>query len=210
MNDDNDRILVLAKTAINQQHPHLAIEHLTSIERFAEGTPETIFWAEHRLVLAEAYGALGDEVAPSFFEEALERLAKLPEEHPGLELRAKEHYADYLNRFPPRRPSKAREFLVASKRIATHVGKEDVARVQMKIIGIDLTQDKDTELGNFRTLKRVALQRHATYQRQLVAWMMHLDKQDRTRKGLRAARDKNSASDQYFGDLLDAVREMPE
>ena|ERR1700733_2753529 len=210
MSDDNDRILALAKTAINQQDAHLALEHLGSIERFAEGLPETIFWADHRLTLAEAYGALGDEVAPSFFEEALERLTRLPEEQPCLELRANEHYADYLNRVPPRKPSKAREFLVAAKRIATRVGKEDVARVQMKVLGIDLILDKDPELDNFQTLKRVALQRHATYQRQLAAWMLHLGKQERAGKGLRAARIKSRASDQYFSDLLDTVRDLPE
>jgi hypothetical protein len=203
-------VLELAKAAINQQNPHLALEHLRSIEHAMEDLPETAIWAEHRLTLAEAYGALGNEAAPSFFEEALERLSKLFEDQPGLELRANEHYADFLYRFPPRRPSKAREHLVVAKRIATRIGKEDVARVQMKIVGNDLAIDKDAELDNFQTLKRVALQRHATHQKQLAGWMLHLEKQDRAVRGLRAARGKNRACEQYFAELFDSIRDLPE
>ena len=66
----------------------------------------------------------------------------------------------------------------------------------MKIVGNNLAVDKDAELDNFQTLKRVALQRHATHQKQLA--------------GLRAARGKNRASEQYFAELLDSIRDLPE
>jgi tetratricopeptide (TPR) repeat protein len=208
MDDDPKHVLELAKLANNQQNPHLALQHLRSIERVVEDSPETAIWADHRLVLAESYSALGDKVATSLFEEALELLRKLPENQPGLELRAREHFADHLCR--DRRFSKARELYVAAKLIATGIGKEDVARIQMKIVAIDLRVDNDPEFENFQTLKRVALQRHAMYQLQLAAWMQHLGRQDRAGRGLRAARSMNRASEEYFADLIDSVRDLPE
>lgn len=122
MNIDPEHVVELAKAANNQQNPRLAIQHLISVERVLDTMPETSIWAEHRLVLAEAYGGLGDEAAPSFFEEAIERLDRLAERRPALVLRAREHYADYLIRFP-RRLSMARELLVAAGNCGPYRGR---------------------------------------------------------------------------------------
>jgi tetratricopeptide (TPR) repeat protein len=206
MNDNPQNVVDLAKAAINQQDPHGAIRLLTSVERTVENMPGMPVWADHRIALAEAYGALGDEVAPSFFDEALDRLTKLAEQQPLLEVRANEHYADYLCRFA-KRFSKARELLGSAKLKSAWIGKENTARIQMKITSVDLRVDNDPELENFTTFKRVARQLHATYQTQLAAWMQHLGQQERATGGLRAARNRNHASEQHFIDLIVSVQD---
>ena len=209
MADDPKHVLERAKAAINQQDPHLALRHLRSIERLVEDLPGTPIWADHRITLAEAYSALNNDAASGFFEEALERLSEVDEHQASLELRANEHYADHLYRFA-KRLSKARELFANAKPWATRIGKEDTARVQMKIIGIDLQVDNDPELENFQTLRRVARQRHATCQTQLAVWMQHLGQQDRASRGLRAARNRCLASEQYFADLIFSIKDSLE
>lgn len=209
MKDDPAHVLQLAKTAINQQNPHLAIQHLRSIERAIEDALDTPIWAEHRLVLAEVYGALGDQAAPTFFDEAIDRLGRLREEHLHLLLRSREHYADFLCRFC-RRFSKARELYVSAKGFASRIGQEDVARVQLKIIGLDLAVDNDPEFENFQTFKHVSLTRHVTYRKQLAVWMHHLGNQERAGTGLRAARNRSRAAERCFSDLIDSVGDLDE
>lgn len=80
----------------------------------------------------------------------------------------------------------------------------------MKIAGVDLVIDKAPELDAFQTLKRVASGRHATYRKQLGAWMLHLDNEERASRGLRAARNRDRATEQYFAEILDSLGEMGE
>lgn len=53
-------------------------------------------------MLAEAFGAKGDPVAGALFSEALNIIVRLEQRHAELEMRANEHFADYLVKFSAR------------------------------------------------------------------------------------------------------------
>ncbi len=203
-------LVELAKAANNQQNPDLALQHLKDAEPILRDSVGLDLLAELHLVFAEAFGAKGDAAAPGCFETTFEALGSLVQRAPGLELRANEHYGDYLCRFE-KRPSIARERYVAAKRIATEMGLvEDSARIQLKITGLDLSADKDPEFENFRVFKRVSKELHATHKVQLAGWVQHIGNQVRAATGLQAARNKDRASEQYFRRLIESVKDFPE
>src|SRR5437016_2126837 len=93
------RTLELARNAVNTGKPDRAIELVSSLGLDGEQDGFERFWAESRLILAEAYMAKRNPVAETFFEEALASIVGLPERDSLLEQRANEHYADYLCNF---------------------------------------------------------------------------------------------------------------
>lgn len=200
------RILDLAKTANNQQKPDQAIALIEKIGiRSGDDGLETE-WAESRLVLAEAYAAKGHQLSETLFEDVFGLLKKLSKRDPHLMIRAHEHYGGYLQQFAGR-PSLAREHFEGAKAVALELrSDEDSARVQLKLELIDLTMDKSPELDNFKTFKRVAHQSGCTSTEQLAAWCHHKGQACSYDQGLRFARNRGQAGDQYFKQLLDMVR----
>ncbi len=212
MNDDPidrgkiQRILDLARAANNQQNPDQAIALIGKLG--LDGSEEGLEreWAESRLILAEAYTAKGDQLAETLFEETFELLAQfsIPQVIP--EIRAHEHFGDYLRRFA-KRPSLARQHYdnAKAKAVDLHM-EEDSARIQLKIETIELAMDQSPEAANFATLKRVAKQWGYTCAEQLAAWLHHKGQAVRHDQGLTFARNREQAGEQYFKYLLDMVR----
>ena len=164
-------------------------------------------WAETRLLLAEAYSAKGDPSAEGLFEETFALLAQLPQPEATLEIRANEHWGDYLRCFV-KRPSLARPYYENAKRrsVELHMH-EDSARIQMKIEAIELSMDNSSQVDNFKTLKRVATHGGYTAREQLAAWLHHKGDLGNIEQGLKFARNRTVASDLYFRHLLDVVRQ---
>lgn len=203
------RVLDLARAEINQQEPDLALANLRNIqldiERF-EHTPEG---ADFSLLIAEAYCAKREEVAATFLEEAEERIRKIASPPPDLQFRLLERCGDFHGSVS-RRLSKAREYYAQAKISALALGvAELVARVELKIIRIDLHIDRDAEEENFKTLRRLGRQGNFTCDQQLAAWHIHYGNPNGVTDGLRFARGLSKASDDYFRDLLESVRRGP-
>ncbi len=201
------RNLELARSAVNAGKPERAIELVSSMGLDGEQAGFERFWAESRLVLAEAYMAKRDAVAETFFEEAMASIASLSEQKESLlEQRANEHYADYLSNFAGCR-SKARPMYDRAKQLAVvnHLD-EDTARIQLKIELLELIIDSHPELENFQMFKGVAERGEFTYQGQLAAWMQYKGALPETFRGLKFARKKNAVSSEYFLSLLNSVR----
>jgi len=200
------RILDLARAANNQQNPDQAIAFTDTLPLRGGEEGFEREWAEARLLLAESYTAKGSQLAETLFEEVFELLAQLPTPDATFELRAHEHYGDYLRRFA-KFPSKARcQFEIAKTKAVDLRMEQDSARVQLKLETIELEMDKSPELENFATLKRIAKQWGHTWTEQLAAWLHYKGQAAQHEQGLKFARNKGQASEQYFKYLLDMVR----
>jgi len=212
MNDDSFekskilRILDLARAANNQQNPDQAIALIGKLGLDVAELALERERAEARLILAEAYTAKGDPLAETLFEETFELLSHLSIQQTTLEIRAHEHFGDYLRCFA-KRPSLARQHYenAKAKAVDLHM-EEDIARIQLKIETIELAMDKSPEAANLATLKRVAKQWGFTCAEQLAAWLHHKGEVTRQDQGLRFARNKGQSDERYFKYLLDMVR----
>jgi hypothetical protein len=138
-NDENlVHTLQIARAEVIRLRPHVALEHLRTILRNTEDMPGTSVWAEHQLIYAGALAATGDEASELEFERALERIRNLPTRDIQLEMRAHEDFADFLVRFA-HRPSLARQHYESARQLAVEHGlHEPSARLQLRIIKIDL------------------------------------------------------------------------
>jgi len=126
--------LDLARTEITLRKPDQALQLLESSRDDVKRTEIGVLVAEHRLLLAEAFGLMGDQSAESLFSEALDLIAKLEQPNAELEMRANEHFADYLIKFAAR-PLNAREYILAANRIAIREGLENESiRLGMKTV----------------------------------------------------------------------------
>jgi hypothetical protein len=193
-----ERGLELARAAVNQQNPDRAITLVNSLHLADNAGGLERQWAESRLILAEAYAATGDVAAEALFEEALELVRALPQVDHSLEVRVYEHWGDYLGCFAMRRSLALQKYETAKKKaIALRTG-EDSARIQLKIEMIELTMDGSPELDNFKTLKRAGKQTGCTSSELLAVWVQHKGEISQHQAGLRYARNKTAASEQYF------------
>jgi hypothetical protein len=198
------RTLDLARTANNQQNPDQAIALITKLGIYGDEVGFEKAWAESRLILAEAYGAKGQPVAATFFEDALDLLSHLPSVQIELQVRGHEHFGDYLCRFA-KRPSLARPHYENAKSGVVQLRlEEDSARIQLKLEMIELQMDQSPELENFRNLKRVS--KGYTSSEQLAAWFHHKGSASQHSQGLTFARNRGQVGEAYFKNLLDMVR----
>ncbi len=210
MNEDRNlalrRTLDYARKEINRQNAPLALQYLDGIRHEVEELEAGPLWAEHRLLLAEAEGAKGDPVAEALFEESLERIANLSDSRGDLEMRAREHFGDYLLCFA-RRPSLAQPQYERAKTIAIE-GRlfEESAHISLKLIRVHLEIDRDEELANYKIFRGVASRRAYTHQVQLAAWTVHGGNMGKQQVGRRFARQRTVASEEYFLELLESVR----
>jgi hypothetical protein len=204
-----ERALELARAAVNRQQPDQAIALVDSLRLRGDEVGFERHWAESRLLLAEAYLSKGDPSAEGLFDETFALLAQLPQSEIGLEIRANEHWGDYLRCFI-KRPSLARSHYEIAKRrsVELHM-EEDSARIQLKIEAIELGMDNSSEVENFKTLKRAAKQGGYTAREQLAAWLHHKGELSNIQEGLKFARNRAVATELYFRHLLDMVRQKP-
>src|SRR2546421_7419181 len=150
--DQTRRSLELARAEVNRQHPDKAIEYVRALrfEDSEDGVGQ--LWLESRLVLAESYMAKGDAAAEAFFSDVFEAVQNSERIDPQFELRANEHFGDYLSSFA-HCLSQARPRYDRAKRIAVELRQpEDTARIQLKIERMELAVDKHPESDNFTTL----------------------------------------------------------
>ena len=190
----------------NRGKPDLALEHLRSIRQEIDGFSGTGVWAEFSLVKAEALAAKRDPAAESSFGEAIQRVGTLSEGQPLLEMRAHESYAKFLVESCRGKAPKARHSLVAAKEIAVkHNLGEDTARIQLRIVHIDLANE-GTQSISFMTMKRVAHEGEYTSQEQLAAWHQHLGRLEESSQGMRFGRKSDAAGETYFRHLLESAR----
>jgi hypothetical protein len=126
--------LDLARTEIKLGKPDQALQLIESIRNDVEQAETGLLVAEYRLLLAEAFGLKGDQAAESLFSEALDLIAKLEQPNAELEMRANEHFADYLIKFAAR-PLDARKHILAANRVAIREGLENESiRLGMKTV----------------------------------------------------------------------------
>lgn len=199
--------LEIARAEVIRLRPHVALEHLRTILRDVEDMPETSVWAEHQLIYAGALAATGDPASELEFERALERICNLATRNIELEMRAHEDFADFLVRFP-RRPSLARQHYQSARQLAVERGlHEPSARLQLRIIKIDLESDQDPLVPSFRRFMKLSAELNCTDQERLQAWILYSGDSQKTKRGLRAARHGSMPSDEYFRGLLASVRQ---
>lgn len=198
-------LLDLARREINHGDPNLALNYLRSTQDDVEQYEGTPIWAEHRLLIAEVFATLRDPVAESLFQEAVERISKLPpHQRDDLELRAKEHFGDFLVR--EKRSSRARPLFEAAKLIAARLKLiEDSARIELKIIRMDQKTDDSLELPNFMTMKQAAKESGYSFGEQLAVWHQYRGEIEGKKRGMTWGRQGHKVSKEYFAKLLKSV-----
>ncbi|MBN1547012.1 MAG: hypothetical protein JW902_10160 [Syntrophaceae bacterium] len=221
LNFDNQQeiknALDLARRDINRQKPDLALERLRRIERQIDGAD--LFERTHySLLLGEAFSAKRDPGAETYLLEAEERIKALPVRNRELELevlvrdlelemRVYEQLGKFYT-FVEKRPSKAKNYFSKGKAAAVEINPETAADIDLRIIAIDLTIDKDPELENFQILRRVGGEGYLA-QDELAAWRQHLDRKSASQSpALRYARNFNARDEQYFQNLLGSVKDL--
>jgi|SRR5579859_2016146 len=199
-------ILTLARACVHRGQAYQAFGHLQSIEPEIDERTGTSLWAEHLLTYAGALGALKDSTAATeqVFSEALKRISALEEADLALEMLGHEDYGKYL---AERRIFKrARNHYGLAERIAEGLDQaEDVARIQLCIIRIDLEERKDPRLGAFQRLKEAAKDGY-THIEQREGWIHYTDTFQKYGTQLVATRKGDQASVEYFRGVLSLIR----
>ena len=209
MGPDENRlrhILSLARACVHRGQAYQAFGHLRSIESEIDDLAGTSVWAEHLLTCAGALGAMRDSAsaAEEAFNEALNRISTLVEPDLALEMLGHEDFGKYLAE--QRAFKRARNHYGLAERIAETLNQsEDVARIQLCIIRIDLAERKDPRLGAFQRLKEAAKDGY-THVEQREAWIHYTDTFQNYGAQLIATRKGSEASVEYFRGVLSLVR----
>ena len=197
--------LELTRKAIIELKQSLAFQILTSIASDVESLSGTPILAEYQLLTANAYAMSSEtaDTAEAEYQLAVEQICNLPTPDSDLEMRVHEDFGNYLVRFRGVR-SRAREHFLSAKKIAILKSlPEDTARIELKIVKIDLESDRSPLLPKFRAFKNVAAELGITFQKQLAAWTLFCGENEAHTPGLVAARD---AGKEYFRGLLRSIR----
>lgn len=207
--------LDLARRDINRQKPDLALERLRRINlQIDEADP--FERTQYSLLLGEAFSAKRDPGAETYLLEAEERVKAMPirdrelevevlARDLELEMQVYEQLGIFYT-FVDKRPSKAKLYFSKAKMAAVEINSEAAAGIDLRIIAIDLTIDKDPELENYQILRRVAGEGFLAND-QLAAWHMHLEKKAASQApALRYARKINVRDEQYFRNLLESIK----
>jgi len=198
--------LNLARREINQGRPDAALEVIKPVASAIESREGTLEWAELPLVIGEALTAQNKEEALSYLQDAFSRIEKVYDAPIELRIRAHEHLGNF-QRLCARRRSIARENYVTAVRYADEAEfTEDSYRLRLKICGIDLETDEDTNHNDFLTLIRVGKREGFTAKEQFDTWNVHLAKIGTFAKTLKVARKFGDASEEYFLNLLNSTR----
>jgi hypothetical protein len=199
-------ILTLARACVHRGQAYQAFGHLQSIESDIEDLAGTSVWAEHLLTYAGALGAMKDsaDAAEQTFNEALKRISALEEPDLALEMLGHEDYGKYL---AERRAFKrARNHYGLAERIAEGLDQsEDVARIQLCVIRIDLEERRDPRLRAFQRLKEAAKDGY-THIEQLEAWIHYTVTFQKYGTQVVATRKGDEASVEYFRGVLSLIR----
>lgn len=148
---------------------------------------------------------MNDDAAEREFEEALQRLSILERRELTLELRAHEHFAQFLSH--KRRAPAARKHYQSAETVAIDAElREDADRVRLCIVRLDLESAHDPQLASFQNLKKAAAQDGYCHRHQLAAWIHYLDELRDGERGLVNARQRGVASVDYFRGLLSSIR----
>ncbi len=123
-----------------------------------------------------------------------------------MEIRVHEHFADYLACFARQRSVARQHYQAARQSAVERKLLEDNARLQLRIIKIDLESDQDPRLSSFQNFKKAAAELHCTAQEQLAAWMLYWGDSEEKKRGLIATRKASLASVEYFRGLLTSVK----
>jgi hypothetical protein len=204
-------VLHLARAHINQQQPDLAIAVLRPIRDLVESYPLLPEWAEYPLTLGEALSAKHSEDAEGWLEDAQTKIAQLPEPPAELQVRLHDRLGYCYERL--RRPKAARRQYERGKSAAIKCGVgELIARFQLKMICIDLRDDRKSEdklvqSENFQTLRQLGHDDGLTCEEQLAIWLFHCGEVGQAERSAIYARGMQKKSRQYFLDLLQSVRD---
>lgn len=200
-------VLDAARREINRENIELALQNLRQIRDEIGAFQGTVASVEFSLTTGEAFLALRSTAAESHLLDAREQLGKLADCDPELELRVYERLGDFYATVVPKKLGLAREYLCHAKSAAVTLRVEDItARIDLKILALDIKIDGHPEKENFRALRRVARGDGYTDAEQLIAWACHSGSSSQSKNGLRFARGISSAGERYFRDLLRSAR----
>ena len=207
-NEKIQRVLEMARAATSGLNPDLALEQLRHVWVDVESLGDCPLRAEYEIANADALAAKNDRAALVYYDNAIGVLGRLPEHCPLIELRVRFNRANCLGLFGVF--SEARREYEAALRIATERKlPEDVAKIRLRLIHIDLKLDESSMLEGWTVFKKVANARGCTCETQLAAWMLHCDRVNQSATGRQFARNADKPTEKYFEQLLGTIRAIP-
>jgi tetratricopeptide (TPR) repeat protein len=206
---DIEALLYLARREINRQEPDQAIAQLRSVRDKIDRHERTSVWSEYALLLAEAYAAKNDRAAEDFFEDALSRVARVPDANAELRFRIHRSYGAFFSRRKLWAEA-LRQYRLA-ERLAIECGmREESAEVSLKIVEAQLQINKHPQLGSLYVLRRVGYRRHCTAERLLSTWQLHQGRSDEVQAQSIFLRHTTAPSEAYFEELIDEADREPD
>jgi hypothetical protein len=204
MSDGNLRdALDLAWSAVRERKVSQALQHLKTIQSEIYSLPKGPLPAEYTLVYACALAVTGDGGTESAFSDA-ERLIVPLTDSQKLQLGMHEEFGKFLAK--KRAFTLARTQLTEALRIAQCLDRlEDVAELQVRLIGLDLEKSKGLLLKAFRNLEEAAGS-GCSPRDKFDVWCDYVDDCNGSSKGRIAARKGGDASVDYFRTRLDAKK----
>lgn len=205
------RIFELARDCVKRAEPHQAMGFLDSVYDEVEERPQTPEWAEYALIYAgalNAFASRGDSTVETAYEDAVKRVYQVPSAPPMLLIRTHEDYAKYLVsqqawRRAAHHNQKARDVAQSADY------REDIPRLELRGIRIDLEQSDSPLLPDFRNLRKAGREYGHTDLEQLEAWISHKVTLDRHSEYLGAAKGRGRgqvATVEYWRGKLSEVR----
>lgn len=203
------RAFELARDCVKRGEAPQAQAHLRSVLREIEDRPLTPEWAEYAVIYA---GIEGTETA---YKDAFKRISDLPASFLHLQFRCHDDYGKYLaSSSPPaldraiRESEKAREIAES-----LHLS-EDVARLHLRVISLDLRRRKNPLLPDLQTLRKTAREEGYTAVEQLEVWIAHSEEVEQRTAYLNGARNlgrgRVANADYWRGRLSEVRRRLNE
>src|ERR1700738_2919868 len=90
------RVLDLARAAVIELKPELAMEYLQEIWPDVQAHPDTPFSVDYEIVLGDALADRRDDAADYHYKQAIAGLQRLSERQPKLEMIAHQHFGNHL------------------------------------------------------------------------------------------------------------------
>ena len=207
------RAFELARDCVKRGEVHQASAHLRTVLQEIEDRPRTPEWAEYALIYAGILAAMKDDGTDTAYDDALKRISDLPVIPPQLQLRAYDDFGKYLaggDAF-----EQAIRYSEQAREIAEVLHQsEDAARLQLRVICLDLRRRNDPLLPDVQNLRKASREDGYTSFEQLEAWIAHSTDLEQESEYLLGARNRGRGQianvDYWRGKLSEWRRRLRE
>lgn len=204
------RAFELARDCVKRGEAPRALAHLHSVLHEIEDRPLTPEWAEYLVIYAGILASMKDEGAETAYNDAFKRISDVPGIPFHLQLRCHDDYGKHLGEKKSPDLDRAIRHSEKAREIAESLHQsEDAARLQLRVIYLDLRRRNDAILPDIQNLRKAAREDGYTAVEQLEAWIAHSTELEQKGAYIKGARNRGRgcvANVDYWRGRLSEVR----